>query len=210
MTSAILLSGGLDSTALTFLLRPELAFVVDYGQVCAAAEIVAAQAVAEEIGVPLSVIRADCRQIGSGALAGQEQLPISPSEEWWPYRNQLLATLAGGSAVRAGISRLIFGSVATDAFHADGRAEFFEALDNLFRSQEGGLRVEAPALHMTTPELIRQSKIPLRLLYWTHSCFQSYAFACGRCRGCLKHMAALDTVTGRSQGGTDSGVRGGG
>jgi len=52
--------------------------------------------------------------------------------------------------------------------------------------QEGRIRVEAPAIHGSTVDLIRKSEIPYSLLAWAHSCHTGN-IACGRCRGCNKH-----------------------
>jgi 7-cyano-7-deazaguanine synthase len=188
---AILLSGGVDSAALAALVRPDLALAIDYGQVCAHAEITAARAVAGALGIPLEVVRADCSSLGSGDLGGRAPLEgVAPSREWWPYRNQLLATLASHEAIRRGLGEILFATVRTDGFHADGTPEFFRLLDGLTRYQEGGVGVAAPAIASTSVELIRDSGAGADLLGWTHSCHIGNA-ACGRCRGCLKRLAVL-------------------
>jgi 7-cyano-7-deazaguanine synthase len=88
------------------------------------------------------------------------------------------------------VSTILFGSVKTDAAHADGSAEFFEKIDGVFSIQEGRLRVVTPAIHLTTAELIKTSGIPISLLAWAHSCHVS-AFACSNCRGCSKYRAVM-------------------
>ena len=50
MKRAILLSGGVDSSAIAFLERPQLAIVVDYGQLPAVGERRAAHAIANSAG----------------------------------------------------------------------------------------------------------------------------------------------------------------
>jgi 7-cyano-7-deazaguanine synthase len=188
---AILLSGGLDSAALAVLVRPSLAIAVDYGQKCARAELTAAEAVAAALNTPFLTVRADCSSVGSGDLSGKAPLAgFAPSREWWPYRNQLLATLAAPAALAEGVSVLLFGTVQTDGFHADGTAEFFNLLDALFRYQEGGLGVSAPAVGMDSARLVREARAGLDVLGWTHSCHVSDA-PCGACRGCLKRAAVL-------------------
>jgi 7-cyano-7-deazaguanine synthase len=186
VNSAILLSGGMDSTALTYWTTPELAITIDYGQKCAQGEIDAASAVCAELRIRHEIIRINCSEVGSGDLSNRPPLPIAPVTEWWPFRNQLLITLAGMRAVEYGIAELMIGSVRTDSAHRDGRPDFFEAISEAMELQEGGLRVSAPAVHLTAAELIRASDIPMSLLAWAHSCHVSN-FACGRCRGCNKH-----------------------
>ena len=53
---AILMSGGMDSTALCAWIRPSLAIFVNYGQLCAEAEAVAARRVSFELGIDLQVL----------------------------------------------------------------------------------------------------------------------------------------------------------
>ena len=190
----LLLSGGLDSAALAALLRPRACLFVDYGQACSSAERAAARAVTAELGLlELEELAADCRTVGSGTLAGAGPLTISPSDEWWPFRNQLLLTLAGAWAVERGFEELVLGCVRTDSFHVDGREDFIEAIDGLMRMQEGGLRVSAPALAWSTEELLVRSEAKPGLLGWTHSCHRAN-LACGRCGGCQKRLSALRSL----------------
>jgi 7-cyano-7-deazaguanine synthase len=189
----LLLSGGQDSIALAWWKRPSVAFTIDYGQASAEGEIRASQAVAEVLGIELECIRVDCRQLGSGELAGQPALPIAPMPEWWPYRNQLIVTIASMRALKHGIQRLLLGTVITDAAHRDGTPTFVDNLDALLACQEGALRVEAPAIALSTIELIRRSGVPMEVLGYAHSCHRG-SFACGACRGCMKYSAVVQAL----------------
>ena len=184
----MLLSGGMDSAALAWWLRPELAVFVNYGQRPAVAEERASVKLAGELGIPLEVVSIDCSSLGSGQLAGHASLPDAPTPEWWPYRNQLLITIAGAVALRCGgVNSIIIGSVAEDAINGDGSAAFRSALSNAMRVQEGGVGLEAPAAGLSSVELVRKSGIPATLLGWSHSCFVSDT-PCLKCRGCNKHL----------------------
>lgn len=182
----LLLSGGMDSTAIAWWKRPDVAISVDYGQRPAAAEIEAARAVCADLGIRHEVVRADCSSLGSGDLAGRAPLRVAPVPEWWPFRNQLILTLAGIAAVRLGVAQLMIGALSTDGAHADGRVEFIEAVSRLMALQEGGIEVVAPAIRMTAVELVETSGIPRKVLAWAHSCHVGN-LACGQCRGCVKH-----------------------
>lgn len=103
---AILLSGGMDSIALTFWKRPEAAITVDYGQACAQAEIEAAAVVSQALGCRHEIIRVDCRELGSGDLASRAAHHLAATQEWWPYRNQLLITLAAMKAIEIAAKEL--------------------------------------------------------------------------------------------------------
>jgi 7-cyano-7-deazaguanine synthase len=190
MMSAILLSGGMDSAALAWWRRPDIALTIDYGQVSARGEIRAATAIARELGIAHEILTVDCHQLGSGDLAGTAPSGVAPVPEWWPFRNQLLITIAGMRGIALGVSELLVGAVASDGRHADGRPAFFEGIDTLMLSQEGGMRVLAPAIGMVSVDLIRTSGIELPILAWTHSCHTG-DLACGNCRGCFKHQSVM-------------------
>lgn len=191
----LLLSGGMDSIALAWWLRPEQAITVDYGQLAAIAETRTSRQVCEELGIGHTVIEARCPELGSGDMAGDAPHQLAPVPEWWPFRNQLLATLAGMKAVQLGVTELIFGAVRGDGSHADGLPRFFEDLDRLMSGQEGGLNVTAPAIGMSTEELIVKSKVPRSVLAWAHSCHRG-DLACGDCRGCYKNAEVIANVYG--------------
>jgi 7-cyano-7-deazaguanine synthase len=120
--AVLLLSGGLDSTALAALARPALCLAVDYGQRSAAGELRAAAAVSRALSLHLSTLTLDLRGLGGGLLKDEDALPGAPSPEWWPYRNQILVTAAASIALQAGLPEVITGTVAGDGSrHIDGR-----------------------------------------------------------------------------------------
>lgn len=86
------------------------------------------------------------------------------------------------------------GCVVTDRErHVDGSADFYELLDRLVSMQEGGIRVAAPAISMTSAELVSVSGIRDEVLAWTHSCHIS-SMACGACPGCDKRRSVLQEL----------------
>jgi 7-cyano-7-deazaguanine synthase len=190
MRTAILLSGGMDSVALAYWKRPQVAITVDYGQAAAIAEIQAAAQICAELAIDHQVIRIDCSELGSGDLAKKPALEVAPVSEWWPYRNQLLVTLGAMRGLSLDVRYLLIGSVRTDSIHADGRVEFYEKIDELVSLQEGRIRIKAPAIEMTSCELVRTSAVPQSILAWAHSCHVCN-FACGFCRGCNKHFSTM-------------------
>ena len=129
----------------------------------------------------------------SGKRADRPKLAEAPVPEWWPFRNQMLVTLAAMAVIPKGARRLLIGCLATDGAHADGRAAFVESMDGLLAIQEGGMRLEAPAIGMTAVELIRASGVPPETLAWAHSCHVA-EHACGMCRGCQKHYETLEAL----------------
>lgn len=167
-----------------------MAITVAYGQASAKAEMRASTKVAELLRLEHHVIKVDCHDLGSGDLAGRAPSSAAPVPEWWPFRNQLLVTLAAMKAISLEVDELLLGCVETDSSHADGRLDFVVAMCALCEMQEGGIRVAAPAIGMSSIELIRQAKAPLSLIAWAHSCHVS-EYPCGECRGCVKHRYVM-------------------
>ena len=193
MSTGLLLSGGMDSTALAYWKRPQFAYTVDYGQLPAKGELRAAAAVCGALSIQHRVVLADCSALGLGDMAGKPASSLSPISEWWPFRNQLIITLAGGAALADGVGELMIGAIRSDEQHADGKREFFEGISRLMQLQEGGLRVSAPAIGLSAVELVKTSGIPFGVLAWSHSCHVA-PYACGRCRGCTKHAETMKAL----------------
>ena len=191
--TGLLLSGGIDSIAIAFWKRPDIALTIDYGQLSALGETQAAAAVCASLGIPHEILRIDCSALGSGDLAGRAHLPQAPVTEWWPYRNQLLVTIGAAYLMSFDVSALLLGCVRTDASHADGLPDFIDLLSRLLGLQEGKMRLSAPAQALSSIELIRESNVPRDLLAWAHSCHVSN-FACGYCRGCQKHFETMKAI----------------
>lgn len=192
--TCLLLSGGLDSLALAYWKRPGAAITIDYGQVCAEAEIRSSAQICSELEIPHHIVTVDLSSLGSGDLSQYGPIEVAPASDWWPYRNQMLCTVAGMRMIPLGTKSLLFGAVRSDAQHVDGTEEFIQGISQLMQAQEGGLSINAPAIRMSTIELIRHANVPVEMLSWGHSCHRSN-WACGICRGCNKHrevMGALD------------------
>jgi 7-cyano-7-deazaguanine synthase len=184
----VLLSGGMDSAALAYWRTPAITLFIDYGQRPRDAEQRAAAAIAAELDLRHAAITVDASRLGMGLLSGDEDSG-GPSPEWWPYRNQMLTTLAAAWAVKTGHTghRLVLGTVAGDgARHLDGTANFYRTLDALLQAQEGDMRVHAPAIEMEAIQLIRDSGVPPSVLAWSHSCHRA-DIPCLDCPGCFKH-----------------------
>jgi len=190
MKRLLLLSGGMDSIALAWMLRPDLSLTIDYGQRAAEGEIRAAAAVSHELGLLHQVLHIDCSSLGSGDMAGTPPSDFAHVPEWWPFRNQLLITMAAAVAVHENYDTIVIGTVANDASHADGRIDFLDAMSHVLALQEGGVTLEAPAIQETTVQFCRRIGVPHSVLGWAHSCHVG-SFGCGTCRGCCKHRESM-------------------
>lgn len=193
MSKGLLLSGGMDSISIAYWIKPNYAFTVNYGQRSAAAEMQASQAVCKSLGLTHIPITVDCSSLGSGDLSEQNSINVSPSTEWWPFRNQMLITLVAMKAISMGIDELIVGSVKNDGFHADGKPEFYKYINELMLFQEGNIKISAPAVDYTTVDLIKVSNVPKDILSWAHSCHKSN-YPCGSCRGCDKYVHTMQLL----------------
>lgn len=190
---AVLLSGGLDSAALAVWKRPKVAITVDYGQVPAAAELTSARRIAHDLAIEHCVLQVDCAMLGRGVMTGAPPDSAASTPEWWPFRNQLLITLAVMKLVGTGVTELMLGTVRSDRRHADGRKRFYSAINRLLQAQEYQPRITAPAMGMTSEALVRASGVARSLAGWTHSC-QVSVIACGGCSACLKRQRVLEAV----------------
>jgi 7-cyano-7-deazaguanine synthase len=187
----LLLSGGLDSSMIASIERPDLTLMIDYGQRPAQAEAAAAAAIARHLGLQHVALKIDLSSIGSGLLVGSQQNSPAPTPEWFPFRNQFLATAAAAYAVNNGFDEVHLGTVAGDgARHADGTPAFVAALDDVMRLQEGAIRVRAPHIDSDPTELLRRSGLPEGVARWTFSCHTGN-LACGQCPGCNRRRDLL-------------------
>jgi 7-cyano-7-deazaguanine synthase len=197
MDTTLLLSGGVDSACLAALLRPARTIFIDYGQRAARAEARASSAIARQLDLLHVAVTIDMSPVGSGLLAGAARAD-TPSPEWWPFRNQALVSIAAAWVCSntdilrtADTSEIVIGCVQGDGDrHVDGSAEFIDALSALVSLQEGGITVRAPAIGMSTEELVTVSSIGDDVLAWTHSCHVA-DLPCGNCPGCFKRERVL-------------------
>jgi 7-cyano-7-deazaguanine synthase len=179
--TTLLLSGGVASAAVAAWRRPERCLFVDYGQAPAIAARSASLAIASYLGLRWAELAFDATVLRRDGGASDR----------WPYRNQLLVTLAAAWAQPREERLLLIGSVREeDDFRPDESHLFFRRLDQVLRVQPGALRLGVPALGMSLAELVRVSGIGPELLDMTYAC-EVGAVPCGRCRGCRTREALL-------------------
>jgi 7-cyano-7-deazaguanine synthase len=189
--TALLLSGGIDSISILYWKKPKFALTIDYGQNSANAEKKAAEYACKQLGIEHHILSIDCSILGSGDLSNNKFLNLAPNSDWWPFRNQLLITFAATYFIKYNVSKLYIGSVKSDEQFKDGTSKFTDLISKLISFQEGNIIIEAPAINMTTFELVKISKIPLSILLCAHSCHIGN-IPCGKCRGCNKYIFTID------------------
>lgn len=191
--TALLLSGGIDSISILYWKKPKFALTIDYGQNSANAEKKAAEYACKQLGIEHHILSIDCSILGSGDLSNNKFLDLAPNSDWWPFRNQLLITFAATYFIKYNVSKLYIGSVKSDEQFKDGTSKFTDLISKLISFQEGNIIIEAPAINMTTFELVKISKIPLSILLCAHSCHIGN-IPCGKCRGCNKYIFTIDKL----------------
>ncbi|WP_116771065.1 7-cyano-7-deazaguanine synthase [Maribacter litoralis] len=184
---AVLLSGGIDSICLTYGIKPDIAYTVDYGQTVSKREIYVSKFICNKLNIKHKTIKVDCKNLGSGTLANSKTSSISPSEEWWPFRNQLLVTLAAMQSIKDSVNEIYLASVKSDNFHKDGTIDFYKSINNLVSYQEGNIKIICPTLDFYSHQLVIKYKVPIELITLAHSCHISN-LACGKCSGCTKQL----------------------
>ena len=193
---SLLLSGGLDSSAIAAIEKPNRLLFIDFGQVSAASERLAARAIADHLSLPLDEIGIDLRGVGSGMLVGSPPDIQGTAPEWFPYRNQHLATIAAAHALKHGLKSVILGVVAGDENrHVDGTSSFVSMLGGLISQQEGGVRLLAPHIRTEPVDLISRCGLPEAIVRKTHSCHTANE-ACDTCPGCVRREEILRQVFG--------------
>ncbi len=183
----LLLSGGIESSCLAFWKRPDRCLTIDYGQACAEREIETAKAIAKRLKIPHeTVIATPGKKFGFS----HAKIARSAKPEFWPLRNQFLGTVAAMHCFGSRVQEIWFGTVKTDKRFSDGSRIFYKRLGSLVSHQEGNIKISAPAIGLTTEELISRSRAPRSFLGATFSCHRSN-IACGDCPGCKKQRELL-------------------
>jgi 7-cyano-7-deazaguanine synthase len=215
--AVVLLSGGLDSSTALAEARAAgfdcYALTIIYGQ-RHHVEIEAARRVAKALGVVSHVEQTiDLRAFGGSALTAAIEVPKDRDEAtmasripitYVPARNTVFLSLALAWAETLGAFDIFVGVNCVDySGYPDCRPEFlkaFETLANLATQAgvegTGCFRIQAPLLHLTKDQIIRQGMALGLDFGLTHSCYDPTpeGLACGRCDSCRLRLAAFERV----------------
>lgn len=203
MKGVVLLSGGVDSTVLTYDLvnsGVELeAITFDYGQ-RHRKEIEYAKRTAEKLGLYHEVIKLPEGVLRSSALIDKE-LPkdVSPTDERQkvtivPNRNAILLSIAVGYALSRGLEAVFISAHKDDwAIYPDCRPEFFGRFNEAMRAGNELDKpiVLAPYIVWHKWEIVKrgaQIGVPFEDT-WT--CYEGGERPCGRCASCLERKEAF-------------------
>lgn len=175
MKTALLLSGGIESTILAYEYKPNIAITINYGQASANSEIKASKYICTQLNIKHIILDVNIMQYFNKEF-----------EEWIPYRNQYLLTLAAMILAEHKVSELLIGTISTDKIHPDGTMEFIESINRLLMIDKPKIKVNAPFIMLTSDELLEKTTIPIDLLSIVHSCTVS-SFPCNECNSCKKY-----------------------
>lgn len=203
--AVVLLSGGLDSCVAAAMAKERgfqlYALSVDYGQ-RHARELQAAKDVAKALGArEHKVVRVDLSALGGSALTdraiavpqdrGEAQMAAQIPVTYVPARNTVFLAVALGWAEVLDADAVFFGANALDySGYPDCRPAYVQAFQDLAglatkRGVEGKpVAIEAPLLHLTKADIVREGarlRAPLAL---TWSCYEGGPRQCGRCDSC--------------------------
>ncbi len=212
----VLLSGGLDSATCLAIAKSigfELyALTVLYGQ-RHQIEVDAAKRVAHAFGVrEHRFVSVDLNQIGGSALTDDIEVPKDRDETtmsadipvtYVPARNTVMLAIALGYAEVIGAEDIFVGVNSVDySGYPDCRPEYIRAFETLATlatkvGVEGGsMRINAPLIQLTKPEIIQRG-IALGVDYGiTHSCYDPDPSGkpCGRCDSCQIRLKAFESL----------------
>lgn len=208
MKAIAIVSGGLDSVTLAYLLKSQghdltlLSF--DYGQ-RHKKELDYAKLCAEDLGAKHSII--DLSSI-THLLSGSsltDDIPVpdghyaaaSMASTVVPNRNAIMLSIAWAAAVSSGAEIVATGVHAGDHFvYPDCRPEFINAFDTMGKlATDGyatnGLHLYAPFVNMNKADIVSLGASLFVPYYNTWSCYKGSAAHCGKCGTCVERKEAF-------------------
>lgn len=209
-TAVTVLSGGMDSTTLAYLLAADgwrlhlLSY--DYGQ-RHSRELLSAARIADRLGARHDVV--DLRSVGallSGSALTDDEVPVpdghytdeSMRSTVVANRNAIFASIAVGVAVAGSAEAIALGIHAGDhAVYPDCRPEFVESLQALAKVANDGFiadefAVLTPLVHWSKAEIVRRGAELDVPFADTWSCYRGGERHCGRCGTCVERREAFE------------------
>jgi len=198
------LSGGLDSTVMTYRLvnegRTPLLVTFTYGQ-RHDKEILMAKRTAEKLGLSHLVLSLPLDNIfsSSSLLKGGKDIPVgtysveNQKSTVVPNRNMILLSICAGIAEDRGLSKVYYGAHKNDtAVYPDCRPEFIRAVS---AATEAGtycrVQVIAPFMDFSKADIVSDGarlRVPFED---TWSCYSGGETACGMCGTCVERREAF-------------------
>jgi 7-cyano-7-deazaguanine synthase len=200
----LLLSGGIDSSALAALLKNNacevLALHIDYGQRAAATEWAAVKRVSFELGLPKPV-GFDMSAIGSllkseivqskKIMSAKAKFNCSFAVDFLPHRNALLVSLAAIFAADRKAGYVAFGIIGgAENTYPDTTVPFLKKLQTLYKTPPK-IKIIAPFAGMDKRHVVRIAVANGLQITSTYSCNVNAVRHCGRCPSCVERKWAV-------------------
>lgn len=202
-TSLIVLSGGMDSTAMLYDYRDSIAAAVNfhYGSNHNSRERAMARLHCERLGVELVEIDLDfmSRHFESSLLAGADAIPEGHYADdnmrstVVPFRNGIMLAIAAGLAESRGLTTVMLANHAGDhTIYPDCRPEFVSAMGAAITAGTWeGITLSAPYTHLTKAQIAARGHRAGLDFALTYSCYKGGERHCGRCGTCVERREAL-------------------
>lgn len=200
MKLVTLISGGLDSTVLAYMLadlqHAQTLLFINYGQKHLK-ESLSAKICADALGLRLKHVTITGQVIFKSALTTSE-IEITQDETTTvvPNRNSVMANLAAALAISMDYDGIALGIQQGDSpTYPDCRPEFVVALERLLTIATGGpLSVVTPFLYASKGEIVdlgAELGVPFKE---TWSCYVGGELHCGVCSACKGRKAAFEAA----------------
>lgn len=204
MKTVCILSGGMDSSTLLYLLKEEAkevkAISFNYGQ-RHKRELELAKQTCDKLGIEHVLVDLTniTSLISNSALTGDEPVPHghyadeTMKKTVVPNRNMIMASIAIGYAVNLDFDRVAMGVHAGDhAIYPDCRPAFIEALNLIAQiANYKPIEVYAPFLHLDKGDIALMGN-NLGVDYsLTQTCYEGTEVPCGECGACVERAEAF-------------------
>lgn len=197
--AVVMVSGGLDSTTVCYLLvRGSIEvqpIFFDYGQHCAETEWAKVNEVLpKEVLPPERLSISDIFEGSRSRMIVEADLwkeAVSDNDLYLPYRTMLFFAVAAARAQTLQILDVYSGFINSNhAKEIDCSTSFMNSLDELSKGV-GAVRFHAPFREKSKVDVVRQAfeyGVPIGR---TFSCQASSSFPCGACPNCVERLKAL-------------------
>jgi len=205
--AVVLLSGGLDSSTTLFYAKDKgydcYGLIFDYGQ-RHKKEIQSAIKIAKIAKIPYQTVKIKLPWKGSALLDKNIKIPKSRSlsdmskdipSTYVPGRNTIFLSFAFSYAEAIGADAIFIGANAIDySGYPDCRPEYLKSFQEVIKkaSVNRGIKIEAPLIKMTKPQIAKLAiklKVPVDL---TWSCYSGGKEPCGVCDSCILRKKAFE------------------
>jgi 7-cyano-7-deazaguanine synthase len=208
MKAIVILSGGMDSTTVTFLAKKQGYEIIpihfNYGQRTEKRELKAFNDICDYLGIKNKyVIKIPFfKQIGSSALVDENisiptdglkpGIPIT----YVPFRNGIFLSIAAAIAEKEEAKAIFIGVVEEDSSgYPDCKEEFILNMQQTINSgtkPDTNITIKTPLIHLKKEDIVKKAievGVPLEL---TWSCYQEEEKACGVCDSCRLRLKGFE------------------